>query len=59
MELKINKNIFVTFLFFLIININYEISFKIKNIFCNYGFENFMIFILLLKKIALIRKYLF
>ena len=48
MELKINKNIFVRFLFFLISNINYEISFKIKNICCNYSFEDFIIFILLL-----------
>ena len=32
MELKINKNYFVMFLFFKIINLNYGISFKIKNI---------------------------
>ena len=48
MELKINKNYFITFSFFKIINLNYEISFKIKNICCNYSFEDFMIFILLL-----------
>ena len=59
MELKINKIIFIIFLFFKIINLNYEINFKIKNIYCNYSFENFMIFILLLKKNSLIRKYLF
>ena len=50
MELKINKNYFVMFLFFKIINLNYGISFKIKNICCNYCFEDFMIFILLLLK---------
>ena len=48
MELKIKKIIFITFLFFKIINLNYEISFKIKNIYCNYSFEDFTIFILLL-----------
>ena len=50
MELKINKNYFITFSFFKIINLNYEISFKIKNFCCNYSFEDFMIFILLLCK---------
>ena len=48
MELQIKKIIFITFLFFKIINLNYEINFKIKNICCNYSFEDFMIFILLL-----------
>ena len=46
MKLKITKIIFITFLFFKIINLNYEISFKVKNICCNYSFEDFMIFTL-------------
>ena len=48
MELKINKKYFHNIFIFLIINLNYEFSFKIKNICCNYSFEDFMIFILLL-----------
>ena len=58
MELKINNNYFCN-IFFKIINLNYEINFKIKNICCNYSFEDFMIFILLILNIDLIRKYLF
>ena len=48
MTLKINKNYFYNIFIFKIINLNYEISFKVKNIYCNYSFEDFMNFILLL-----------
>ena len=55
-KIKKQKIFFVTFLFFKIINLNYEISFKIRNICCNYSFEDFIIFILLLLKFCFNKK---